>query len=525
SGLALGIGIARAFLLGGYTTLGRTGRVDVLDVRWGPCAAIATVGLGVALLGSVFPLLKARGISPARALASRDLGRETDLFRGLNLFSFAVLAGVVPALYFFVVPVIGETSRELARILVLGGAIFLLFLGFLLLAPRLLGAVCSAIARPLTRWRPLEGFLASRSMQEGLARVAISAAVLALVASALLTLKAITASLRSEVASWGDAIERKVFVSSQPPLPRARAEALRSIAGVTGIETLGTWVDSPFMLRAIRVADVGPYGPFRDPEIARRFEETESVILSTALARSLKKDVGAQIAVAVASGPPRRLRVIAIDDAVGYFPSQRELGVVSETWMRRWFCRGSDEVSQMALRLGPGIDPNGTAASAKERLADLPPVHVRTGRSVRDYEVEDIDRDFRLFDLILGLVGLLAGVGVLNALLLAAIERRKEIGVLKALGMTSGQLAGTVALEASAIGAVGGLCGIGLGLAFGTVAVDALARLAALPLPTIFEPTWMVAAFAGSIALALVASAIPIQRANQFRAAEAVRYE
>ncbi len=63
---------------------------------------------------------------------------------------------------------------------------------------------------------------------------------------------------------------------------------------------------------------------------------------------------------------------------------------------------------------------------------------------LRDLQVADIDSDFMLFDLILGLTALLAGVGVLNGQLLAALERTKELGILKALGTSAGQIAGMV---------------------------------------------------------------------------------
>lgn len=524
-GLALGLGLAKLALVAGYTTLGRVSRVDLFRVSWTPVVSIAAVGVAVALLGSVFPLIKARAIFPARVLAERDLGRATDLFRGLNAFAFAALALLLPALYFFVVPVIGEGTREAARVLVLGGSIFGIFLGFLLLAPRGLAAVCAAVARPLARWRPLEGFLSGRSMTEGVSRVAISAAVLALVGGASITLKGITASLQSEVVSWGDAVEDKFFVHTAAPLPRARVEALARELGAEGFEMLGAQIGSPFLIRGLRSGDVGSSGAFADRDVARKFEETESIVLSTPLARALKADVGSDVLVATSGGPPRRLRVIAVDDGLGYYPPQREIGVVSQTWMKRHFCQADDASVQFALRVPRGSDPETTAKAIRAAISDVPIVSVRSGRFVRDFEIRDIDRDFRLFDLILALVALLAGIGVLNALLLAAIERRKEIGVMKALGMTRGQLAGAVLFEAVVIGVLGGACGVLLGLAFAAVAIDALAGLAALPLKVVLEAAPIAAAFVGAVAIAVVAAAVPIARANRFSAAEAVRYE
>ena len=74
-------------------------------------------------MGSVFPLIKAKAIFPARILAQRDLGRPTDLFRGLNVYMFAILAVFLPFLYFFIIPVLGEGTRDTGRVLIMGDAV------------------------------------------------------------------------------------------------------------------------------------------------------------------------------------------------------------------------------------------------------------------------------------------------------------------------------------------------------------------------------------------------------------------
>lgn len=525
-GIGLGIGLAKLALRAGYTTLGKVGGVDLLQVSWNPILAIAGTGVAVALVGSIFPLVKARAIYPARVLAQRDLGTPTDFFRGMNFLMFGILAIVLPILYFFVVPVLGEGSRETGRVLVLGGTLFVVFLGFLLLAPKALAWICGHLTRPFERIWPLAGFLSGRSMAEGIPRVATSAAVIALVGAALIAIKAITASLQFEVRSWGRTVESKVFVTPAQPLPRERAESLLTIPGVAGLESLEYSIRSPFLVRGMRAKEAGMSGALADNEVARRFEETESLVVSTPLARALRLRVGSEVPIGVPSGPPRRFLVAAIDDELGYFPPEREYAVMSETWLKKYFCLSSEEwVGKFALRMVKGTDPAVMAKAIATALADLPPPKIRTGVYVRDFEIEDIDRDFRLFDLILTLVAALAGVGVLNALLIAAYERRKEIGVLKAIGMTRNQLAGTVLVEAATTGILGGAFGVVLGIAFAGIAVDTLSRLTGLPLSVVVEPHWWIVAFAGGIVLALLASIFPILRSNQFSPAEAVRYE
>ncbi|MBI3817999.1 MAG: FtsX-like permease family protein [Planctomycetes bacterium] len=524
-GIGLGLGLARVFLLAGFTTLGRVGSVQAFSVHWPPIIAIASTGLAIAMAGSIFPLWKARSIFPARVLAQRDLGRPADLFRGMNFFIFTILAVVLPILYFFTVPILGEQSRETARVMVLGGMLFLFFLAFLLLAPKALAWVCSKISKPFERLMPLEGFLSARAMVEGIPRVATSAAVLALVGAALITIKGITATLRADVASLGETITTKVFVGTEDPIPRSRVEEISKIPGVVGFEQLGAEINSPFLIYGLNSHDAGQIGLFKDPARLKKFEEAESLILSTPLARSLKIEIGQVVPVAVPSGPPARMRVMGISDDFGFFPPRREYAIVSSRWMKQFYCFSQDQTTKLAVRVADGVDPIAVATQIQASLADFPKLTLKTGISYRDYELEDIDRDFRLFDLILLLVATLAGVGVLNALLLAAYERRKEIGVMKAIGMTRRQLAGTVLVEAATTGLVGGAFGLLLGLAFLFLVTDALSRLTGLPLRTIIEPLWLGTAFAGAVALAVVAAGFPILRANRFNAAEAVRYE
>ena len=140
-----------------------------------------------------------------------------------------------------------------------------------------------------------------------------------------------------------------------------------------------------------------------------------------------------------------------------------------------------------------------------------------------DHHLRDIQRDFVLFDVLIVLTAALAALGVLNGQLLAALERSKEIGVLKALGTTRGQIAGMVMIESLVIGLVGGGIGVGLGAVMIPVVVGALQDLAGLALPIRGAGSWLVTALALASTLTLVAGLYPIWRMNRFDAVRAVR--
>jgi putative ABC transport system permease protein len=141
---------------------------------------------------------------------------------------------------------------------------------------------------------------------------------------------------------------------------------------------------------------------------------------------------------------------------------------------------------------------------------------------------------FAVFDLLLGIFGSLAlvvaSLGIINTLVMAILERRREIGVLKALGAADRDVRRLFFAEAGAMGLLGGVLGVTMGwligraLNFGT---DVYLRRQELPSVTIsLVPWWMVAAaIAFAVAVSLVAGIYPASRAARLDPIEALRYE
>jgi putative ABC transport system permease protein len=135
----------------------------------------------------------------------------------------------------------------------------------------------------------------------------------------------------------------------------------------------------------------------------------------------------------------------------------------------------------------------------------------------------DLQDDFVLFDIILFLTAILAGLGVLNGQLLSALERRKELGVLRALGMTSGQVAGSVLVESTILGIFGGVLGLMVGAGLTPVLVSSLRVLSGLALPLRSAGPWLLYALIGAVMVSVLAALYPIWRSNRVDAVRAVR--
>jgi putative ABC transport system permease protein len=141
---------------------------------------------------------------------------------------------------------------------------------------------------------------------------------------------------------------------------------------------------------------------------------------------------------------------------------------------------------------------------------------------------------FAVFDLLLGIFGSLAlavaSLGIINTLVMAILERRREIGILKALGAADRDVRRLFFAEAGVMGLVGGILGVALGwligsaLTFGTNVYLRRQELPPIDLSSI--PWWMVAGAIGfSVAVSLAAGIYPASRAAKLNPVEALRYE
>src|SRR5215475_6145152 len=160
------------------------------------------------------------------------------------------------------------------------------------------------------------------------------------------------------------------------------------------------------------------------------------------------------------------------------------------------------------------------------------------GLGYSPFSLLDASRNLRLvftvFDLFLGLFGSLAltvaSLGIINTLVMAILERRREIGVLKALGATDRDVRSLFFAEAGAMGLFGGLFGVALGWLIGQALTwGTTMYLKRQDLPGVkisYVPWWLaLSAIAFAVVVSLVAGLYPASRAAKLNPVEALRYE
>jgi putative ABC transport system permease protein len=184
-------------------------------------------------------------------------------------------------------------------------------------------------------------------------------------------------------------------------------------------------------------------------------------------------------------------------------------------------------VTSAALHLNPGLDVDQTAQAIKAALAvSGQQLLVRPNEVLRGEVLEVFDRTFAITGALQLLATVVAFIGVLSALLSLQLERGREMGILRAVGLTVRQLWGLVLLETGLMGAVAGLLAIPTGYALALILIYIINRRSfGWTLQMQIQPEPFLFALIVAVLAALLAGLYPAFRLGRLMAAEAIRYE
>lgn len=529
-GLAGGIGLAWGLMNVGVSTVGMgKGRHIVgFVVPWDAALSLTALGVAVALMGSVFPLLRARSNDTIAALRGEERLENGKAPRGFSAFAALLVLGILPGLYFVIVPVVGNHQGTLVGVVLGAVAVMVLLLVIPLVVPAILTWVCEVITRPFTARWPFAGSMASSGIRHARTRVAVSVSAIALVTAAFVGLKGMTRSITGEVKIWSeDAFIHKVYFTGLPDVSvEELSAAVAADSDVIGLELGSARRFGSFLLLGSNADDLTGFGPLHGrADLVNEMKTQHGIILSRRLAVNDGYEVGDLIPITIGGGGVQDFRVLAINDEYGYFsnPDERLYGVIHSGYMHKYFCVDVSTTDSIALRVRDGAQMGAASDLLRKLYGSTDGFEELTGPDLKRFFVEDIEIDFILFDVILGLTAILAALGVLNGQLLSALERAKEIGILKALGVSRAQVSGMVLLESLVIGILGATIGLALGASLTPIIVLALQELSGLPLPMQHAGMFLVWSLIGAVALTVLAGLYPVWRMNRMDPVRAVR--
>ncbi len=500
--------------------------VRVRELALSPVALVKGValGLGATAVGALRPGWEAASTAPASAL--RRSTQEDRLAQGagrLAAWGALVVALGVGSLWI-------PAGVPGAYVGMLG-----LLAGFALAIPWLTRA-WAALAQPvLGRLLGPVGRMAARGVSASLSRTAVAVAALAVAVAATVGVATMVSSFRTTVADWlGAVLVSDVYV--QPPatvfrrggavLDPGLAADLRALDGVARtdairVRTLDTGT-GPFDLVVSRV-DQARAGIYRykqgSAEAVAQAASSGGVAVSEPFAFRFGVAVGDTLALPTDRGT-RRYPITGI-----YYDYGNDLGVVLMD-ERPFLASFRDPgFAGAALTAAPGADVGALVQRARALAeASGQQVIVRSNRDLRAASLEIFDQTFVVTSVLRLLAVAVAFVGVLSALMALQLERRRELAMLRAQGMTPAEVRKLVFAETGLMGLWAGLLAVPLGLALAAVLVFVVnVRSFGWTLAFTVSPSVLLQAVGLAVGAALLAGVYPAWKMARTNPALAMR--
>ena len=483
------------------------------------------VGIIVTLVSALTPALRATRVSPMAALQEAELPESRR--RGRVVTVVAVLLGVI-GLGLMVGGLFGGASSSAAAILVGGGAVMTMF-GVSLFSPRLVKPLASVAGWPLERVAGVTGRLARENTVRKPGRTATTAAAL-MIGLAVVVFVTVFAAGISE--SIGKTIDRNfqgdVILQNTDGFSPIAAEAAEEAGLVDGVETVSSlsYAGAERDGKDVRFAGVDPATAdqvlsldWKDGSQALLGELGDSnAVVDDAWADGQGIEVGDEVRVIT----PLEKRVsFTVTGSVEDNADLLGNVLISEEALRRDF--GTEAPSLTLLTLAPGADADAVKNEIDETLsASFPTVEVLNQQELKEKSEEQINGLVSFFYVLLALAIVISLLGIVTTLMLSIHERTRELGMLRAVGMSRRQVRRMVRYEAVITALIGAVLGTILGVIFAALVSRPLADEG-------FElayPFGVLIALLVLAALAGVLAAIwPARRAAKLDVLQALAYE
>ncbi|MCM6776563.1 FtsX-like permease family protein [Nocardia sp. CDC159] len=304
-----------------------------------------------------------------------------------------------------------------------------------------------------------------------------------------------------------------------PTGPILPAELRDRVAAVPGVGRVGsaqmafaTLGGGRVMLQGYPDVDKAYPVPL-EQRVRERLVRGEGVVIS----RDVAKDRGVREGSTLDLPTPTGVKKTEVLQVIPYFSAIAGVVVLNIDVMRQWYQRPGETI--LAVDFTRDADP--VAVTAAIRAVVPPELHVDLGRDAVAAISAGVRQGTSLSGAILWIVVLVSTVALLNTLMLSVLERRRELGVLRAMGTSRRFLLRTVLAEAAGIGVVGAALGLGIGAAVHYLATIALGNATSIDVTYQAGPMLLVYAVAALI-LALLGSIPPALRAARMPIVEAI---
>jgi putative ABC transport system permease protein len=514
-GLIIAIGLQAILEAAGF---GLPKQDPILAARTLVIAAV--VGIGVTLIASLPPARRASAVPPVQGMREGFVpfawSRTRRTWVGAALTATGSLL-VVAGLW------VAEGTVAVVGVLALGA--LAVFMGVAQLTPVVAVPVAGTLGRPIAPMFRTPGRLAHLNATRNPDRTAKTASALMIGLALVTTVFVVGTSMKQ---TFAESIEHSVgadyvlstqgFIGFSPAVTQELRDLpeIEEISGVRFnqllVEGHGREVVAADADTAARLVDIDlQAGEFADLD-------DDAIFLHQDPAGDLDVQVGDTITVEMATGGPQELTVAGIYADAAYVGNYF---IDLDLFEMRY---PTSDLDLLAFaRIADGVDPADAREAVDRVLADQPQVKLEDRAAFQASQEEQFNSVLLVVNGLLGLALLIALLGIANTLALSVLERTREIGLLRAVGMLRRQAREMVLAESAMVAVFGATLGIAIGTAFG------LAIAVAMP-PSVVTTTAMPYATIALIvviaaACGLLAGLLPARRAARLDVLRAIASE
>ncbi|MEP9383952.1 ABC transporter permease [Nocardioides cheoyonin] len=517
--VATGVGIAAGWALARglaavFRGLGLEIAGDTLTLTASSITACVAVGVLVTALAAYLPARRAGRIAPVAAMRVDATPAPSSLRRRLYVGVPALALGALCA----VAGLVGAPGNDTAWIGV-GAVIWIVTTATL---SGLLGRpFLSLLTRLFARLFGATGRIAGENAQRDPRRTGATASALMIGLALVSTIGVLAASLNRTVDDIVDEDFAADFIVQGPsyaPFPTAIGDAIASVPGVGVMARQQVAYGELHGRSTAFTANASSFWRIYslDMVAGRQAVHGDEALVFEEVAREHGWHVGSTFRLTFPGAKALRLTVagIAKESAVTG-PITIPLSEISKAGIER-------QDSYLSIDAAPGTDPSVLHRRLDTMLDALPVVSVQDKQEFADSIRGQVNQLLYLIYGLLALAVVIAVFGIVNTLGLSVIERTRELGLLRAIGLSRPQLRGMVTLESVAIAALGAVLGLVLGLAFGIALRQSLASdISSLGVPL----TQLVLFLVAAVVVGVVAAAIPAVRASRLDVLKAIATE
>jgi putative ABC transport system permease protein len=529
-GLVFGLLLARgiAASIGSLITdvYGVAQRAEDVAASPGLLAGSLAIGIGTSIVAALIPARNAARVDPVQAL-------QKGKYQVLSAGESRLRAVAAVALGAISIVCLSFGSRRA----VFYTGYFLAIVATLLLSPLMSLTLARAI-RPLLRWlRPVEGALAADSLIQAPRRTSASVAALMLSLALVVAFAGMARASYDSIIDWmNTALNPDLFVLPSQNVvirtyrfPAAMGKELSEVPGVSRVQMVRdarvVYRHTPVMVVSIEVASIADTARRKPVEgdgeqMYRLAAEGKGLLVSDNLAQLQKLRLGELMEIPAPHGVIR-LPIVGI--VLDYSDQQGSILMDRTVFTRYWH---DDSVNVFRVYLQPGAEVPDVKHRIQERFAGERQLFVLTNRELKAYILKITDQWFGLTSVQIAVAVLVAILGIVNTLTVSITDRRRELGVLQAVGGLRGQIRRTVWMEALSIGSLG----LALGYALGAVNLYYILQIvhrdiAGMRLDYEFPVRVTLALVPTILGAALVAAIWPAESAVHASLVEALEYE